>query len=452
MADPDPANHRLRRALTSRRLLWLALVVGAALRLAYALAAGPGFSFPDEAAFQASVATTDAKVAWTNDQTREPLYPAFLAAIYRIAGTPRPGAIRIVQALLSTATIGLVFLLARELFGPVTAGIAAVVTAGYPFFIYYCAYLLRETLLVFLAVALCLFTVQAIRRRDARAFVAASLTAAAAVLAKVTFLPFWGLTVILLALTRNIPRRALLLGLLVFATPLVVVASSHQARYGAFFLVRGLGFNAYAPLILPKNVYGTPAELTLSYQDPTYAAGRALPIGEQDAFFMRAVLREVRERPGLFLDRTLWRLGKFWRIWPHRGVEYTQNWRLLFWVSLLSYGALLPLALWTAGSRLRELKAIFPLYLLPAVFSLLHALTWSQIRYRLPLEPLVIVFAAEALRSLSDRLRHQREPAAAAPADRLTRRNPGDRFTHEGRRFLQPALAAAQFKRGGESP
>jgi len=99
---------------------------------------------------------------------RLPGYPLFLASIYAIFGHGNNGAVRIVQALIDSATCGLVALLAfywqpdeKKKF--VTAVAALIVAALCPFTMIYAGTILTEVPTMFLAVAMCVAATLAFR-------------------------------------------------------------------------------------------------------------------------------------------------------------------------------------------------------------------------------------------------------------------------------------------------
>jgi len=99
---------------------------------------------------------------------RLPGYPLFLAAIYAVFGHANNGAVRIVQALIDTATCGLIGLLAfywqpDEKRKFVTALAALIIAAICPFTMIYAATILTEVPTMFLAVAMCLAATLAFR-------------------------------------------------------------------------------------------------------------------------------------------------------------------------------------------------------------------------------------------------------------------------------------------------
>ena len=97
---------------------------------------------------------------------RLPGYPLFLAAIYKVFGHGNNGAVRIVQALIDTATCGLIALLAfywepdeERKRGAAIAALA--LAAVCPFTTIYSATILTEVPTIFLAVAMCVAATKA---------------------------------------------------------------------------------------------------------------------------------------------------------------------------------------------------------------------------------------------------------------------------------------------------
>ena len=104
---------------------------------------------------------------------RLPGYPLFLASIYSIFGHTNNGAVRIVQALVDTASCGLVALLAfywqpDEKRKRITAIAALALAAVNPFTTIYSATILTEVPTIFLALAACVAATKAFRAADTK--------------------------------------------------------------------------------------------------------------------------------------------------------------------------------------------------------------------------------------------------------------------------------------------
>lgn len=135
-----------------------------------------------------------------------PAYPYFLAAVHVIS--PSIGAARIAQALLGTATVALVGLIALECFGEVIALIALIIAAAYPVMIELSATLVAENLLVVLSLAAVWAVLRA--RRSSRPYAWAAAGGLLIGLAALTHENALVLLIGALALRRT-PKAALLL-------------------------------------------------------------------------------------------------------------------------------------------------------------------------------------------------------------------------------------------------
>src|SRR5437773_7937680 len=148
----------------------------------------------------------DAEPPYEPSLIRVPGYPLFIATVYSFFGHTNNGAVRIVQALIDTATCALVGLLAflwqpdvrRK---PTTALIALAFAAANPFTTIYSATILPEVPTMFLAVAVCVTASIALRStspsRQIKFWSATGLLAGMAVM----FRPDMGLLVAAVGLT-----------------------------------------------------------------------------------------------------------------------------------------------------------------------------------------------------------------------------------------------------------
>jgi hypothetical protein len=160
--------------------------------------------------------------AYSNDEAqpyaptliRLPGYPLFLAGIYKVFGHQNNGAVRIVQALVDTATCGLIALLAfywepDDSKKRTTAAAALALAAVCPFTTIYAATILTEVPVIFLTMAMCLAATLAFRsanfQRALRWWALAGLLGGLAVLFRPDsglFVAAIGLTIVVAGLSR----------------------------------------------------------------------------------------------------------------------------------------------------------------------------------------------------------------------------------------------------------
>lgn len=365
------------------------------LRAAYAVYTGNTLIYPDEKAYHDLALRAAASADWGGlFHGREPLYPLLVWLTYKVTG-PVPLAVKLLQAALSAASAWLLFRTAAPLFGRGAARLALLIFAFYPFSVFYDARLLRESLLLFLGLAALHYS---LRPASVRSVAAASALAGLAAMAKSIFLFFWLPFIIFGLLLRKVRPAAAAAGAAAFAIAVSPLLLYNWHHTGSAFLTRGQMVNLYTTLVVPMEVHGVPGEKQLLERDPAYKEGMALPEAERDAFFKAKLIEEVKERPLNFARFTLWRFAKLWRLYPYRGLDYAAGaWALLAAVSLLSDGWLVPLGAWAAIRLRRRFGELYPAYVYLLSFTLIYSLSWSQMRYRLPLMPVMMLLASPLL-------------------------------------------------------
>ena len=120
---------------------------------------------------------------------------------------------------------------------------------------------------------------------------------------------------------------------------------------------------------------------------------RLSELEEQRAYAGRAV-EYIKAEPGRFVRDMGRKFVRFWNVFPNHE-SFQQGFYGL--VIAMSYGPALVLALigaWLYRSRWRWFA---PIYALFAYLTLVHTVTIASLRYRLPLEPFLVIFAAGAI-------------------------------------------------------
>jgi hypothetical protein len=366
---------------------------------------------------------------WPATQAGEPtahwsfLYVIFLSAVYGVAG-PVPLAARLVQAIVVGVLQPLLtYRVASRLFGAPAGCVAAALAAGYAYFIYYTAALVTEP---FYIVAL-LWSVDralavagadgAVGRSRTGLWLQLGLALALAVLLRQVVLVVVPVILCWAAwrASRWRPRttdawrrlRAASLGML--AALLVIVAAvapwtlrNYRAFHRFVLLNTNAGFafywgnhpvhgSTFVP-ILPEGVYGALIPDEVRHLDEA-AMERAL---------LRRGLAFVREDPGRFLRLSASRLEEYLKFWPTAGSGRSSN-----LARVLSFGVCLPLMIigvvlacrgWMAAGWFPDGRAACGLIIAVAiVYSLVHLASWTLVRYRLPIDAILLPFAGFAL-------------------------------------------------------
>ena len=163
--------------------LLIILVAGGVLRVAGALDCDVAPDYSDMAIY--NKLALDSGIA----TSPPPGYPLFLRLIYTIAGSKNYTGVFVIQALISTLTVWLIFLVTRHVSGTTTALVAAGISAFYPNFIMYILTTLTETLALLITM-LMFWVIVAVRPGRKRSLLSAAVLFTGCVV-RPAFLYFW---------------------------------------------------------------------------------------------------------------------------------------------------------------------------------------------------------------------------------------------------------------------
>ncbi len=379
--------------------------------LATRLLSGHGFSFP--AAWYPFTAANTPTAHWSF------LYPLYLAAIYAITGV-HPLAARLVGAVLGGILLPLgVYRWSLRLFPGRSrlALLSAACSAVYLYFVLYAATLMTETYYI-CALLWSLDRALALSERPtARNGSLLGLSLGLATLLRQSILPWVALLVLWLlwvgrARTWLSPTvRSLLVALLVLALCILPFTVRNYLVYGQFLL---LNSNAgYAMYSAQHPLHGTSFQSFAAAPLPEDLVGRRLNESQMDRELMRRGIGFVLADPVRYLKLSLSRILDYFEFWPKADTALLHNIGRVG-----SFGLFLPFMLYglclawrrmgpaSAPSRAAFLASPLALTLLFITFyPLLHILTWASLRYRLPVDAVVMPFAALAIADLWTRLR-----------------------------------------------
>jgi 4-amino-4-deoxy-L-arabinose transferase-like glycosyltransferase len=396
--------------------------------LARRVAAGQGFSF--------------AEGHWPATRAGEPtahwsyLYTIYLAAIYRLLGT-YPLVARIIQALIAGIfqTL-LMWRIGSRLFGRAVGLIAAALNAIYVYFFYYAGALITETfyitgiLWVFDSALRVAAPSQDGRKRRVGVWqwVEFGIAVGITVLLRQVFLIF--LPILYLWLWWNVREQESAtwkgrlhwsavkgLSLATFVIFLLIVPWTIRNYYafGTFVLLNtNAGFAFYWA---NHPIYGTrfipllPSSGPNSYFELIPKELLTLNEAKLDQALLVRGMRFVVDNPSRYFWLSLSRIPVFFEFWPSTASGLLSN------ISrVASFGICLPFmvyGLWLTGTRAwnsrraNERAAIVLLLIFVGFYSLIHLLSWALVRYRLPIDAVLLIFAAlgieSMLRAISER-------------------------------------------------
>jgi 4-amino-4-deoxy-L-arabinose transferase-like glycosyltransferase len=379
----------MNRFKLEKNALLIALFVGLLARLAILLLY-PDQRFPDTSKYIAAGRSLF-RTGLITHHNLMPLYPilAFL--------TGGGLFLKLLDIALSTATIWLIYSLSLDWFNSKGGAlISALLAALYPFFIFYSVSRLTETSYLFLLVLSFLL----LHRKK---YLAGSVFLVLSILLRPTLDMLAPLLILAFSwIVHRAPWKQTLKRLAIYLVVYALLMSPwwyhNFVKYGRFVRLNlGDGIVLYSgnnPLNRSGGgIGGVDVELSQFnvIKDPF----------EKNAAMKQAARQYIQENPARFIRMAGVKFLRFWRLWPYAD-EYT-DWKFVA-ASILSYGLVLLLSVifFVFFSR-KALRSVVPPLLLIAYLTVVHMVTIGSIRYRLPLEPFLIVFAGYALARLVQR-------------------------------------------------
>jgi 4-amino-4-deoxy-L-arabinose transferase-like glycosyltransferase len=414
----------------TRIILPTVAVVALALRLAFC-AWVVGFDTPpkaDEADYHmiaANIADGDGFVDDNGVPTgrRAPAYPAFLSAIYRVTG-PRTGVARLMQTLLGAVIVLLTFSVARRHFGEAAGLIAAALTALNPFLIFVSGYALSENLyVVLLLLALRALPQPVARDEPPSRWLVGAVILALALLVRPGGMPLalWIVAAVVVTarvdLTTRLAQSAMVV--LVLAAVLLPWAFRNQSTFGDWVGLTthgGVTFyqgNNQEVVDIPHYRGGVAPLAALPEFDRLAQMNEA----ERDKESYRLGREFLRENPELIPRLVWWKFKRFWRLRSDMGLSGIRSG---WWFSKdsalgrvaaefdagLVYAVvsfpLMCVGLFLSRRRWRNLAFLYGVIVAHTAVGLAFH---GSIRGRVPIEPVIAVFAAAAVVELFKRVR-----------------------------------------------
>ena len=356
---------------------------------------------------------------------RAPLYPWFLAGVYRLVGADGI-APRVAQAALGALSCATLFLLGRVVFSRAVGVIAGLAAATYWILIYFDAELLISVLIVFLDLWLLLALIVASRRRRAWLWLVSGLLLGLSAIARPNILLFAPALVAWIALLyRPAWRSALGYAACLFvgcmAPILPITIRNYVVGKDAALIATQAGVNFYignnpAADGMSAVIPGDPTEWWPCYyaqiERAEKALGRKLKGSEVSRWYARQTWRFMAEQPAAAAALLLAKVGYFWSHW-----EVSNNQDIRFVTStytpIVRY---LPLSFWVVGPLgalglllcLRRARELFPLWGFTLIYMLSVVAFFVTARYRVPVVVVLILLASHAAVWLFDTARRGR--------------------------------------------
>jgi 4-amino-4-deoxy-L-arabinose transferase-like glycosyltransferase len=387
---------------------WLGLAF--ILRAGFALKLGNGL-------YQADENGTDA-LAWLWSQTGSfeahgsyllvpPMHTGVLALCYTLFGH-HPLAGRLVGAVAGTALVWTVGRFVKELTRSETSGkIALILATIYPFFIYYSAMLMTETLYTLAATAGLWWLCVSLMDKAAPLWktAAAGLALGLMGLCRGEGTAISGIILacaILSAVLRGRSWRAWSCALLLWTLPLLGWAYRNKTVTGHWCLdAHGGMAMVHGTILFDLNEADSASAMDAVHGMKFWRDAQSLSDYERDRAFMAASLKYMRDNPGTILAQWAIKTVNFWRFYPRLDQNYSHvpgnnpgagfGRRMMVLVSLLFEPALIIGGFWGLWSLRARWRETFPLALFVLGTMAVHVLILAQMRYRFPVMPVLML-------------------------------------------------------------
>ncbi|NNE07850.1 MAG: tetratricopeptide repeat protein [Gemmatimonadetes bacterium] len=403
-----------RKRVKPRTVYWALFALALALRLFYLIEARDnpffqGLGLDSRYYDKRAVEILDEGLIGSDAYFMGPLYPHMLALVYAVAGRELL-VIRVLQAILSALVPVLLFRMGRRLFDPTIALVAGIGAALYGPFIFYTGSILYTTVAITLILwILDRLTTDVPRVKQFRFHLLTGILFGLAAVGKgniALFAPVAGLALMAREsgslLQRVRPALALALGL---ATVIGLVTVRNYASSGDLvFLTSNGGLNFYignGPE--SSGAYEKPYGLDVDH-DPAgrrmleEELGRSLTPTEVSKVWSGRALAFIRAEPGRALDLLARKTTFFFSTFEIPQIEsyhFQKRYSHLIRALFVPFGVLAPLAV--LGVFLLGSKRAAMLVLFLIVYTGSIVLFFVLTRYRLPVVPVVILFASGAL-------------------------------------------------------
>lgn len=396
-------------AILSDERAWLGLAL--VLRVVFALWLRDGYYQTDELGFVGGAK----RFAATGLFASPPIPMAFFGIFFRFSERllwPRLG-----QALVGTLTAWLIGRMTLSLTGSRRAGTLALVIASvYPFFIYYGGVLMSETLYVSVSVAglwaLCSSLVDG--GLGLRTAAWAGVLLALAALCRAECAPITAVLWVVGAVACSAGRwrwKALLTAASCWLLILGLWCARNRAVGGRFSLDDHGGMALiHGTVLFDANEIDTGVAMREFEGTELYRRAMALDPASRDRLYIKTGLDYMKAHPGRTLKQWGRKAVNFWRFYPRLDKRYDDNpynnpnagfgRRALAGVSLLVEPVLILGGLAGLWGLRRRWETLLPLPLFLLGTMALHVIVVSQMRYRLPVMPVLILGLASLLAGL----------------------------------------------------
>lgn len=333
---------------------------------------------------------------------REPLYPVFLAIVYRLFGESLFIA-RLSQVFINVVSIFLIYLIAKEIFDELTAVLSVAISSFWPNFIYFCGALLREIFFMFFVLLEILMLIRCTKTQKTINYVFLGIISALMALIKTEGIAIFVMVCIYLLINKFSIKKVLIM-----CISFIFIFSLWVYRNYRVFKTVILG-NTWGGLafwsgtdILPFEIRGLPDEEIYKLTLEDVIKAKELDEIEENKFYYERAFKYYLENPVKIITLPIKKFLKFWRFLPHKGRIYGVDEKKMIVLGSISIPVFILFfigiifMLFSRNQLRKNLIVLIPIVALNCVYCIF----FSQIRYRIPIEPFVIMISSFTLNKI----------------------------------------------------
>lgn len=326
------------------------------------------------------------------DATHPPLYTGVIAVVLSLFRSPNPLSVLVLQCLLGAGSVLLVRRIGARLQGEKTARLAALWVAVDPPLIFFTAHLQTETLFVAMELLFFAVLIREWERPLSGRLVVLGVWGGLCVLCRSMFGAYPAFLFLAAWRAQGLGRAlgfCALLGLGWFV-PTGVWTARNYLKYGRLVpLSEQMGWTLYEGFTLDREeVRRRP------YQMGVEAKRLGIPEKDWANYFMIKTRAFARDNPLAAAKIVMGKAFLYWRPWPYDPYSWWQRLALgVYYLVVFALGLFGVRAAWACG-------AWMPVWALFAYLTAVHAVFFTSLRYRLPLEPFLCLLAAAGLGAL----------------------------------------------------
>ncbi|MDD5687990.1 MAG: glycosyltransferase family 39 protein [Elusimicrobia bacterium] len=365
------------------------------IRLIYVIPLSPEKLSPDSYGWM-SIASGIASGNGYGDTWRPPGYPAFLAIIFFIFGKSILF-VRVINSIISALTCVIIYFVGKKIFSPVVGKISAVLLCFYPYVIAYTGDLLSETFYTFLTALSIYYILICSEKPSIKNIIFTGILFGITALTKSTILPFFFFACAWLWWRTKKIKVGFFVGICTIITLapwtfrnyfyysknyIMPINTPWYSFYGAT-CDEALWMETYGELDTPApDAIVTPA----IPKDWEYIS--TLPLPERDKICKEKSFNWIKNNSHKYTYLLYKRFIHFWRLYPMMAYKWQK------YMAMVTSGIYIPFAFAGIVLSIKNIGKTSLLIALLSIYTFVHLFFTVVLRYRIPVDPYVMIFAS----------------------------------------------------------